>query len=231
MKGERPARLFAAMALALLLALVGCSNPSEAPTDPGKAVVSVRFEAGGSQLTRTGTSLGDGRVVTAVPWTDKRPAFDRIEILWSDGKSQAEIAKVEENWGIVLLRTRQSAPPGLGSTAPVKKGDKVRLLGRGEEAGAVAPSQQPSGPAALQEVEGEVTTVGTSLPDLRSGSVTSGPFLEVRVAAQPSLVGGLVLDSQRRPVAVVRLVQVASSGKATQSYALPLEELRGWAPQ
>lgn len=228
MNGRRPRHLFVAVALAVPLAVAGC-NLSAAPADPNKAVASVRFEGGGYQLTRTGTSLGDGRVVTAIPWTEKRPAFDRIEVLWSEGKSEAEIVKVEEGWGIVLLRTRQSGPPGFGSAAQVKKGDKVSLLGRGEEVGAIVPSQQPFHLGSLQEAEGEVTAAGTSLPELRSGQVTAGPFLEVQVAVQPGLVGGLVLDAQRRPAAVVRLVQVAGSGKAMQSYALPLEELKGWA--
>lgn len=228
MKEGRLTHLCVVVALAVLLALVGCSNPSAAPTDPGKAVVSVRFEAGGSHLTWSGISLGERRVVTAVPWTDKRPAFDWIEVLGDNGRWEAEITKVEEAWGIVLLRLA-SSPTAVGSAAQVNKGDKVSLLGRKEGPAQPAPSVWRSSLGPLQEVEGEVSAVGTSLPDLPSGSVTSGPFLEVRAAAQPGLVGGLVLDSERRPVATVRLVQVASSGKAAQSYALPLEELRGWA--
>ncbi len=233
MREGRPRCLFAAIALVLLLAMVACS-PTAAPADPSKAVVSVRFEAGGSHLTWSGISLGERRVVTAVPWTDKRPAFDRIEVLWDDGSSDggmsgAEITKVEEGWGIVLLRLASSAP-AVRSAVHVNKGDKVSLLGREEAPAPAAPSWR-SRLRALQEVEGEVSAVGTSLPDLRSGSVTNGLFLEVRAAAQPGLVGGLVLDSQRRPAAVVRLVQVAGSGKAMQSYAMPLEEIMGWASQ
>lgn len=80
----RPAHLRLGVALATLLALAGC-NPSAAPADPGKAVVSVRFEAGGSHLTRSGISLGERLVVTAAPWTDKKPAFDSIEVLYDEG--------------------------------------------------------------------------------------------------------------------------------------------------
>lgn len=227
----RPAHLRVGVALAILLIVAGC-NPSAAPADPGKAVVSVRFEAGGSHPTRSGISLGERLVVTAAPWTDKKPAFDSIEVLYDEGgpdrsMSGAEISRVEEDWGIVLLRLA-SSPPAVGSTAQLNKGDKVTLIGREEGAEPAAPSWRSTlGP--LREVEGEVTAVATSLPDLRSGSVASGPFLEVRAAGQPGFVGGLVLDSQRRPAALIRLVQVTSSGKAAQSYILPLQALRDWA--
>lgn len=229
MKYRRLPLLFVVVALGLLVALVGCSNPSAAPNDPGKAVVSVLLEAGGSRVAWSGVSLGESRVVTAAPRADKSPVFDLIEAHWGEGSSGGEkIAKLEERWGVVLLRTAGS-PPAVGTAVKVDEGDKVILLGRREGPVPPAQSQWRASLGALREVEGVVSAVGTSLPDPQSGGVSSGPFLEVQASAEPSMVGGLVLDSGRRPVAMVRLVQVASSGKAAHSYALPLDDLRDWA--
>lgn len=227
MRGRRQAYFFVAVGIAVLLAFSGC-NPSAAPADPGKAVVSVLFEVGGSRVTWSGVSLDQRTVVTAAPWTDKRPTFDWIEVQGDNGSWQAEISKVEENWGIVLLRLPGS-PPAVGSASGVNKGDKVSLVGRKEGPAPPAAYRWRSILGPLQEIEGEVSAAGTSLPDIRSGSITSGPFLEVRSAALPRLEGGLLLDSMRRPIAMIRLVQVASSGKAAQTYALPLREVKDWA--
>lgn len=73
--------------------------------------------------------------------------------------------------------------------------------------------------------------MGVALPDPAALAQTHapGPFLEIRVVGWSGLAGGLVLDSQRRSAAVVRLVQVAGTDKPMPSYALPLEEVAAWA--
>lgn len=233
MRGMKSMAVLGAMLL-LAMSDAGC-GPARASADPGKAVVAIRLVDGGYQPVWTGTSLGDGQVVTYVHWQDKNPPPNRIEVSWADGKSTAAgIVKVEEQWGIVLLRTQDATLPALGPTVQLKRGDKVFLLGR-EELPPGSTSQQgqnPLGP--LREVEGEVTETGVALPDPVASTPPSGPlaggsFIEVRAVAWPGLSGGLVVDAQRRPAAVVRLVQIASSGKPVLSYALPLEQIKGWA--
>ncbi|MHB1162815.1 MAG: hypothetical protein ACYC3V_21145 [Chloroflexota bacterium] len=228
----RRARLLAALALPVLLTAIGCAE-TRAPRGPEGAVVALRFaQKAGYQPTWTGVSLGGGQVVTYAPWGDKKPAFDRIDLLWGDGKTaEAEIAKVEEKWGMALLRSRGAAPPGPGPTVKLKTGDRVYLLGREEASLVGTPVPELRWAGRLREAEGEVTAVGVALPDPAALAQTPapGPFLEIRVVGWSGLAGGLVLDSQRRPAAVVRLVQVAGTDKPMPSYALPLEEVAAWA--
>lgn len=118
----RRARLLAALALPVLLAAIGCAE-ARAPQGPEGAVVAMRFaQRAGYQPTWTGVSLGGGQVVTCTPWGDEKPAFDRIDLLWGDGKTaEAEIVKVEEKWGMALLRSSDAAPPGPGPTVKRKR--------------------------------------------------------------------------------------------------------------
>jgi len=203
--------------------------------DPRQAVVELDFDSGNGRVLQAGVSLGDGQIVTAATWAEGGPPFAKIEANWKYVVAEAEVVKVDRERGLALLRTRGALPPTPGPTGRLAAGDRVQLVGR--EGPATLPPAQGTpmeiSTLTLREGQGEVVATGVALPDPRAfppaAKPAAGPFVAIRGETWQGLSGGLVLDAQGRPAAVVALVQMLTSGAPGTVYALPLDEAKNWA--
>ena len=204
--------------------------------DPRQALVELHFTTADGRALQTGVSLGNGQIVTVATWADG-PAFAKIEANW--GKhvfAEAELVKVDRERGLALLQTRGAMPPAIGPAVSLEQGDLVRLLGREGPTTLPAPSggtPDITSVLSVREGDGKLLFTGVALPDPRafppSPEPQAGPYLEVSAQTWPGLPGGLVLDSEDRPAALVTLVTTLTSGAQGTAYALPLDEVRRWA--